>query len=337
MRRLTRTGLAAAMAAMVTALAPVGAAAQTVMKLASATINDAQHEWQKLFAAELTKRVGDKIKPQIFPASQLGAIPAMVEGTLLGTIESFITPASFVVSSDPRFMIFDAPGLFRSPQHLTAVIHDPEYRKHLETFVLSRGLRITGVFFASPQSLLTRKPTRRLADLKGQKIRTFGTPLQIEPMKSLGVLPVPMALSEVMAQLQNGGIDGMLGGITVFVPFKFYDAAKFMTEFDFAPVISFNIVNEKWYQAQPKDVQAAISEAGRVAETQVVAWSSQNIERMKAAWVANKGEIAQVPAAEYDGMMKSFREIGDKIIDQNAAAKAEYAKLLPVVAAKAPK
>ena len=61
--------------------------AQTVMKLASATINDVQHEWQKVFAAELEKRAAGKVKTEIYPASQLGAIPRMVEGVLLGTIE----------------------------------------------------------------------------------------------------------------------------------------------------------------------------------------------------------------------------------------------------------
>ena len=329
-RRLTAIATAT-----LAALLSQAASAQTVMKLANATVNDVQHEWQKVFAAELTKRVGDKVKPQIFPASQLGAIPAMVEGTLLGTIEGFVTPTSFLVSSDPRFMIFDAPGLFQSPQHVVAVLHDADYRNHLETLVLSRGLRINGVMFGAPTAVLTRKPSRTLADLKGLKIRTFASPLQIEPMKSIGVLPIPMALSEVMGQLQTGGIDGMLAGITVLVPFKFYDAARYVTELDFAPVISFNVVNEKWYQTQPKDVQTAISEAGRAAEAQMLAWNIPNIERSNAAWVANKGEILKLAPDEYAGMMKSFREIGARIIGENAAAKAEFDKLLPIVNAKA--
>ena len=81
---------------LVCALAPAeqSARAQTVMKMASATINDVQHEWQKTFAAELGSRVGDKIKVEIYPASQLGAIPRMAEGVLLGTIESFISPTA---------------------------------------------------------------------------------------------------------------------------------------------------------------------------------------------------------------------------------------------------
>src|ERR1041384_1984492 len=101
--RLLRAACAALAVMILSSARP--AVAQTVMKLANATINDVQHEWQKLFAADLHKRVGDKVKTEIYPASQLGAIPRMVDGVLLGTIESFITPTSFLVPTDPRFQI----------------------------------------------------------------------------------------------------------------------------------------------------------------------------------------------------------------------------------------
>ena len=86
--RVTRTGLA-----MATALALMAGAAQakTVMKLASATINDVQHEWQKEFAKEMEARAGDAVTVEIYPASQLGTIPRMSEGVLLGIIEAFTT------------------------------------------------------------------------------------------------------------------------------------------------------------------------------------------------------------------------------------------------------
>ncbi len=92
--------LRAAMLGAAIALMPLAAAhAQSTMKLASATINDVQHEWQKVFATELQARVGDAVKTEIYPASQLGAIPRMAEGVLLGTIEAFTTPTSFIVNT----------------------------------------------------------------------------------------------------------------------------------------------------------------------------------------------------------------------------------------------
>ena len=43
-----------------------------VMKLGTATINEAQHQWCKDFVAMVQKDSGGRIKGEIYPASQLG-------------------------------------------------------------------------------------------------------------------------------------------------------------------------------------------------------------------------------------------------------------------------
>jgi TRAP-type transport system periplasmic protein len=335
---LNRRSLIAAFggAALLAAIAQP-AAAQTVMKLANATINDVQHEWQKLFAAALQKRIGGKVKTEIYPASQLGAIPRMAEGVSLGTIEAFITPTSFVTNIDPRFQIFDVPGLFVSPEHVHAVIHDPAYRDHMETMFLDRGIRVIGAIYNSPTLILTKKPAPTLESMKGMKVRTFASPLQIEPMKSIGVIPTPLALTEVIPQLQSGGIDGMLAGMPILVAFKYYDVAKYVTDLNFAHIVSVNIVNENWFKAQPKDVQDAIRAAGREAEQQAFSFGVENVKKTNAAWTANGGQIIKLPPAEQASMMISFVALGTKIVEQNPAVKAEFVKLKAVVDAKKPK
>jgi TRAP-type transport system periplasmic protein len=337
MRSIRAFAAAAALLAAFALSVPPPASAQTVMKLANATINDVQHEWQKLFAAALQKRVGDKVKVEIYPASQLGAIPRMVDGVLLGTIESFITPTSFLVPTDPRFQIYDVPGLFVSPEHVHAVIHDPAYRDHMETMFVNRGLRIIGAIYNSPTVVLTKKPAPTLEGLKGLKIRTFASPLQMEPMKSVGAIPVPLALTEVIPQLQSGGIDGMLAGMPILTAFKYYDVAKYVTDLNFAQIITVDVVNESWFQAQPKDVQEAIRAAGREAEQQAFPWGVENVAKTNAAWLANKGEILKLPPQEQAGMMQSFAAIGTRLVEQNPAAKAEMVKLQALVDAKRPK
>jgi len=333
-----RSVLAAAIAGVIaTVAAPQAAVAQTVMKLASATINDGQHEWQKLFVVALQKRIGDKIKAEIYPASQLGPIPRMAEGVSLGTIEAFITPTAFVTNLDPRFQVFDVPGLFVSPEHQRAVIHDPTYRDHLETMFLDRGLRVIGAIYNSPTVILLKKPAPTLEAMKGMKVRTFASPLQIEPMKSIGVIPTPLALTEVIPQLQSGGIDGLLAGMPILTAFKYYDVAKYVTDLNFSHILSVNLVNEGWFKAQPKDVQDAIRAAGREAEQQVFPWVQANNKKANELWLANKGEILKLSPQEQDSMMKSFVALGTKIVEQNPAVKAEFVKLKAVVDAKMPK
>jgi TRAP-type C4-dicarboxylate transport system substrate-binding protein len=311
--------------------------AQPVMKLANATVNDVQHEWQKLFVAALAKRIGDKVKTEIYPASQLGAIPRMAEGVSLGTIESFITPTSFVTNLDPRFQIFDVPGLFVSPEHVHAVIHDPAYRDHVETMFLDRGLRVIGAIYNSPTVVLFKKPAPTLEAMKGLKVRTFASPLQVEPMKSIGTIPVPLALTEVIPQLQSGGIDGVLAGMPILTAFKYYDVAKYVTDLGFAQIVSVDVVNESWFKSQPADVQEAIRAAGREAEQQAFPWGVENVKKSNAAWKANGGEIITLAPAEQASMMQSFVALGARIVEQNPAVKAEFARLKALVDANKPK
>lgn len=310
------------------------AAAQTVMKLASATINDVQHEWQKVFAQRLADKVGDEVKTEIYPASQLGAIPQMVEGVLFGTIECFITPTSFLSGTDPRFQIYDAPGIFDSPEHLARVIHDPAYRDHMETIALDRGVRVIGAIFNSPMLVLTKRPAKTLGDLSGMKIRTFASPLQMEPMTALGANPVPLALTEVVPALQSGNIDGMLAGMPILTAFKYYDVAKYVTDLHFQQIVSVAVVSEAWFQAQSPEVQQAIRETGREAEQAVLQWGIDNVERSNQAWLDNGGEIYRLSPEEQADMMARFEEIGGKLLSQDQAVWAEYERLREVVEAK---
>ncbi|MBJ3774916.1 TRAP transporter substrate-binding protein [Acuticoccus mangrovi] len=325
--RIAATALAIAMAA-----AP--AQAQTVMKMASATINDVQHEFQKVFKRELEATVGDAITVEIYPASQLGPIPQMAEGVAFGTIESFISPTSFLTPLDPKFQVFDVPGLFASPDELSAVIHDPDYRDHIETMFLDRGLRVIGAIYNSPVLILTRKPVETVADMKGLKVRTFASPLQVLPMEAVGAIATPLPLSEVVPQLQSGGIDGMLAGMPILTAFKFYDIAKNVTDLDFSFIVSMNVVNEQWFQSQAPEIQEAIRQAGRAAEAEVFPWGVENVARANGVWTDNGGMIHQLPADELKAMLAEFESIGAEVVTAEPATAEEYERLQGVLKAK---
>lgn len=303
------------------------ASAQAVMKMASATINDVQHEWLKRFDAAMKPQAA-KLKIEIYPASQLGQIPRMVEGVALGTIESFVTPTTFLVSVEPRYQIFDAIGVFQSTAHLSRVLLDDGFRKRALALGDEKGLKGIGIFFNSPIIVLSRRPIEHLADFKGKKIRVFGTPLQIEPMKTLGASPVPMAFGEVMGALQNGTIDGMLAGMPVLTPMKFYDVAKAVTEIHPSIVTSIQVVNKKWFEALPAEVQSAMLEAGLGVDREAYSFASALIERANKDWMANGGQLLKLPAAEQTKMMAELKALGTQLLSANSQVKAEYDDLL---------
>ncbi|MBP0440017.1 TRAP transporter substrate-binding protein [Tianweitania sediminis] len=314
------------------ALAPLAAAqAQSTMKLASATINDVQHEWQKVFAKELEARVPGAVKTEIYPASQLGAIPRLAEGVLLGTIEAFTTPTSFMTNVDPRFQAFDVPGLFKTPDDVRAAIHDPEYRQHLEEMFLDKGLRVIGAIYNSPTVVFTMKDVTTLEGLRGLKIRTFASPLQIKPMEQVGATPLPLALSEVVPQLQSGGLDGMLVGMPILTAFKYYDVGKNILDLRFAEIVSVTVVNEDWFQSQTDEVKAAIIEAGRAAEEQVFPWGVENVQKTYKIWADNGGKINELSAEDQAKMEAEFSKLATDLLASQPEVQAEYDRLRALV------
>src|SRR5271169_2956896 len=107
-----RPAVVAGLIILTTVLSPVGARAQDktyTMKITLATINDQIHAFAKNFAAALEKNSGGRIKPELYPASQLGPIPRQAEGVQFGAIQCQLVPPEFLVGIDERFEVMAAP------------------------------------------------------------------------------------------------------------------------------------------------------------------------------------------------------------------------------------
>jgi TRAP-type C4-dicarboxylate transport system substrate-binding protein len=204
-------------AAMAVWLASVsGAVAQQfTMRLSSPTINDVTHEWMKAFKSAVETRTAGKMKVEIYPANQLGQIPATVEGVALGTIEFTVPAVGFLTSLDQRFQVLNAPGLFDSVEHGQRTLADPEVRKHLATFGNTKDVEPLITFLNGPMMAASHKPIRAAADFKGQKIRVPGAaPFYVEPFRKLGASPLSMPLGEVLPAMQTRVIDGAIFAFT---------------------------------------------------------------------------------------------------------------------------
>ncbi len=219
----------AAIAAVV-CLAGAASAQQFTMKLSSPTVNDAPHEWMKAFKAGVEQRSGGRIKVEIYPASQLGQIPATVEGVAMGTIEFAMPAVGFLIGMEPRFQVFDAAGLFDSVEHGQKVLADPAVRARLATFGEAKGVEPLVMAINGPLMVASHKPIRTVADFKGQKIRVPGAaPLHVEPFKKLGASPISIPLGEVLPAMQNKTIDASISSFNVLTGFKYYDVTKTTT------------------------------------------------------------------------------------------------------------
>src|SRR5215469_10491988 len=120
-----------------------------VIKIATATLNDGNHEWMKRFASAIETKSGGRIKAELYPASQLGSIPRQIESTQLGSIQMCLHPPEFFVGIDQRFELLSAPGLFESEQQAIKTIADPEFAKAFLALGANKGLIGAGLIFGA--------------------------------------------------------------------------------------------------------------------------------------------------------------------------------------------
>jgi TRAP-type C4-dicarboxylate transport system substrate-binding protein len=285
-----------------------------VVKLATATLNDGQHEWMKRFAVAIEKRSGGRIKAELYPASQLGSIPRMIEATQLGSIQIFNAPPEFLVGIDKRFELLSAPGLVESEQHAVKTISDREFAKAFLTVGANKGLIGLSLFIGGPLAYATRAPVRTLDDLKGRKIRVLASPFQIEQMTRLGGTGVPMSLGDVLPALQQGTIDGALSQIGLFTAFRYYDTTKYVNETGQAFAFVLAVASKRWFDTLPADLQAMVLATAEDAATEVNPWEVDFLARQRKAWVENGGELDVLSPADKAQMMAKIGTVGEDIV-----------------------
>ncbi|MEP6610072.1 MAG: TRAP transporter substrate-binding protein [Burkholderiaceae bacterium] len=324
-RRLTIAGLVAG-----GVLAALPARAQQfTMKLSLPTINDVVHEYYKTMKAGIEKRSGGKIKVDIYPANQLGQLPAVVEGVALGTIEAGSAANGFWVSLEPRFQVLDAPGLFDSVMHGYRMLNDPGIRARIATWGSDKGVEVLTPGIYSPLMLLTHKTIRTVADLQGQKVRTQGgAPIQVEPLKKVGIIPVSLPLGEALPAMQNKTIDGMVAAANPFVAFKYYDIAKPMLYLPSTMFAAPILANRQFLKSLGPELEAIVRDESRKAEVLFSDWNVADIKRAEEVWKKNGGQVNTLPPDEAKRYIDMVSPVTAQLLSGNPKVKDDYEALL---------
>jgi TRAP-type C4-dicarboxylate transport system substrate-binding protein len=280
------------------------------MKMTLPTLNDPSYFFAKAYAAALEKDSGGRIKPEIYPASQLGSIARQIEGTQFGAIQCALIPPEFFVGVDERFEVMAAPGLVDSMDHGQRVAADPEVKKLMLGLGANKGLHGVALFMNAPSSLIAKSPVRHLADFKGKKIRVLASPFQTQAIARLGATPVAMTLGDVIPAIQQGAIDGAIGGIVVWTPMHFQDTAKYVTETGQPAVYAIVEISKTWYESLPPDLQKLVDDDAAKEQAALGPTADDIVNKARKGWTDTGGELISLPSDEQAEMMKTFSSVG---------------------------
>ena len=188
----------------------------------------------------------------------------------------------------------------------------------------TKGLHGVGLFMAEQSVMVTRMPLRHLADFKGKKIRIFASQFQSEAFQRLGITPVAMTLGDVLPAIQQGAIDGAVTGIGPVANFHMVDAAKYVTLTGQPAIFLIAEVNQKWFEALPKDLQQIVERDAKAQSLAIDPYAVEAGETVRGKLYVRRRRTDQAAAkrARRDDENNCERRPGR--VEQNPALAAAY-------------
>lgn len=284
-----RTLLAAALPLIFT----IAGAAQAEMKLKFADIHPAGYPTvvaEKSMGDTLTKETNGELTFQYFPGGVLGSEKEVIEQMQVGAVQLSRVSLGIVGPVVPDVNVFNMPFIFRDQQHMRNVIDGPVGDEILDKITNSEfGLVALAWMDGGTRNIYTKKPVRKLEDLKGMKIRVQGNPMFIDMMNAMGGNGIAMDTGEIFSALQTGVIDGAENNPPTLLEHNHFQNAKFYSLTGHLilpePIVMSKIT---WEKLTP-DQQTLVKKAAKAAQAEErVLWdkkSAASEEKLKAAGV----------------------------------------------------
>ncbi|WP_207537122.1 TRAP transporter substrate-binding protein DctP [Sabulicella rubraurantiaca] len=153
----------------------------------------------------------------------------VIESVQIGTAECYLGSTGPVGNFVPEVRNLDVPFLFRDYPHARGVL-DSEIGQQLLSRFQPRGL-VGVAWMENGFRHLTnsRREVNTPTDMRGLKVRTMENQVHMRAFSALGVLPTPMAFSELVPALQQGTVDGQENPIPVIVANNLNQVQRFLT------------------------------------------------------------------------------------------------------------
>lgn len=245
-----------------TALLASGAAAQTELKFADALPKTFSYYPAMVAFKDAVDKTG-KLTVKLFPEGVLGDQKALMEATKVGSVDISVVASQVSQQLVPEHGVFGLPFVWIKHEDYLKFLQGPiaaELGKKMEP----HGLKV--LLFADGGSLAvlnSKRPVKTPDDMKGLKLRVMQDPMQVDMIKAMGGIPVPMGTPEVYSAIQQGQIDGNATSVQLLYGLKNQEVAKQLSVTNHGRAAAVVIMNLRKWSALSADQKKALDEGSK--------------------------------------------------------------------------
>ena len=284
-------------AALFAACICVSAHAQTEVKFADALPKTFAYYPAMVQFKEVVDKSG-KLTVRLFPEGVLGDQKALMEATKVGAVDISVVASQVSQQLVPEHGIFGLPFVWIKLDDYVKFLQGPiaaELGKKMEP----HGLKV--LTFANGGGLAvmnSKRPVRTPEDMKGLKLRVMQDPMQVDMIKAMGGIPVPMGTPEVYSAIQQGQIDGNATGPQLLWALKNHEVAKHLSFTNHGRAAAVVVMNLKKWNALNADQKKALDDGAKAffrTDLEYFTTNPNTADDRVVGFMANAGVVVTEP------------------------------------------
>ena len=206
------------------------------------------------FAESVRYASGGDIDIKIFPGGEWsGSEEDYCQSLQLGTLDMAVTMVGVIGQYTDALFLFDTPFLFKNTAEQisfmfdSATKHSPITVKALEQASKDAKFMVLALKTGGKRDIFANKPIETYDDLKGLKIRTMASSIQVDAFSFAGMQATPLPYSECFTALQLKAVDAMENTPGSYLKMKFNEVAPYYFSTDhMAGVMAISMSLKAW-------------------------------------------------------------------------------------------
>src|SRR5210317_1846170 len=195
------------------------------------------------------------------PLAQLGGEKDVISKLKLGAVHGMLSSSVAAANVADRLGIVNLPYVVDTFDKLDTFRSDPELWKPFTESALASGIMTVDVTGYGPYGWATTEPVNTIADAKKVNFRIAEAPVNADFYKAWGLKFTVMPWPDVPQALQTGVITGLDHTAIVCNITKKFTIAKNFTELDYAQGLFIHLMNKRWFDKLPADLQQILMTA----------------------------------------------------------------------------
>jgi TRAP-type transport system periplasmic protein len=233
---------------------------------------------------ELNRRSGWTVQATLYPGGILTPATQTFDSVITGIADIGFGPMGVTPGRFPMTEVMEQPLGIQSAFLMTRLSND-----FIRAFKPREFEKVKVLFLlcASPGLLHTKKPVRRLEDLKGMKVRCLGGNAA-KVLKTLGAVPIVIPTGDTYDALRKGIVDGVVAAWDSLETLKWGEILQYTTVSYYAAVGApgYVVMNKAKWDSLTPELQKIIDQmSNEYAEKLSKLWDEKDRNTIK-KWTA---------------------------------------------------